>query len=132
MAVMAISLLSCSNDGNKESKNSTLSDCLGVSVPFPASATMSACADAVVGKSAVFRYPATWEEATRFFSKQYSSNGWTLTEESVDKRDDSGNAPEAIWRAAKNSIEVSINIHDFRVDESSGFITGTILYWYEK
>ena len=130
LVCLAIGFTACSEKGIYT--NNKVNECLSVSVPFPASATMNACADAVVGKSARFQYPVTWEEATRFFSKQYSSNGWTITEESVDQRDASGSAPEATWRANKSNIEVSINLHDFRVDESSGVITGTILYWYEK
>lgn len=123
--------LSCNSNEGEIAINKELDDCLGVSVPFPVSATVTACTETVVGKSAGFRYAVTWEEAKTFFSEKYSTNGWELTNTRLED-DKPGSAKEAQWNAVKNGVEVRINLHDFRVDESSGSINGVILRVYEK
>lgn len=42
-----------SKDDNKLTDNSAISDCLGVTIPSPQSATLTTCTDATVGKRAV-------------------------------------------------------------------------------
>lgn len=123
--------LSCNSNESEIAINKELDDCLGVSVPFPVSATVTACTDAVVGKSAGFRYAVPWKEAVDFFSEKYNTDGWELTVDNI-RDDEPGSSRNVTWTAVKNDTKVSINLHDFRVDESSGSINGVILRFYEK
>lgn len=134
MAAIATILTACSKDsGGQNATNEKLNECLGISVPFPESAQLSNCTDmGEIGKNAQFMYSKTWKEATVFFSEQYSSNGWELTEEFVETREEKGSnsAPSARWTSVKNGNEIKVELHDYRVDESSGAITGIIAYLY--
>ncbi len=129
IAVMAISSMSCSKSGRKDTVNNELNECLETSVPFPTSATLTACTDATVGKSAAFKYAATWVEAVDFFTKAYSTNGWAITSERID--DKPGKMRTAEWRAEKNGTELAISLSDSRVDDTSGSLQGIALHFYE-
>src|SRR5690554_1294374 len=100
IAAIAMILTACSKDsGGQNAANGKMNECLGISVPFPESAHISNCTDmGAIGKNAQFTYAKTWKEATAFFSEQYSSNGWKLTEEFVETREEGANsAPSARW-----------------------------------
>ncbi|MFC3196886.1 hypothetical protein ACFOET_04590 [Parapedobacter deserti] len=127
---LVVALTACgSKDDNKLTDNSAISDCLGVTIPIPQSATLTACTDAKVAKSASFSYAATWAEAVDFFEKTYRTNGWEITSERID--DEPGSMRTAEWRTEKNGTELAISLSDTRIDDTSGALQGVVLYFYE-
>lgn len=129
IAVMALSSMSCSKSGSKDTVNKDINDCLEASLPFPTSATLTACTDATVGKSASFRYTVSWGEAVDFFKQAYSTNGWEITSERID--DKPGSMRTAEWSAEKNGTKLAISLSDSRVDDTSGSLQGIVLHFYE-
>lgn len=129
IAVMVISFISCSKSGSNDTVNNELNECLETSVPFPTSATITACTDATVGKSAAFNYAVTWAGAVDFFTKAYSTDGWAITSERID--DKPGKMRTAEWHAEKNGTKIAISLSDTRVDDTSGSLQGVALYFYE-
>lgn len=128
--LLVVTLTACgSKDDNKLTDNSAISDCLGVTIPIPQSTTLTACTDAKVGKSAAFKYAATWAEAVDFFTKAYSTDGWAITSERID--DKPGSMRTAEWRVEKNGTELAISLSDSRVDDTSGSLQGIALHFYE-
>lgn len=128
--LLVVTLTACgSKDDNKLTDNSAISDCLGVTIPIPQSATLTTCTDATVGKSAAFKYAATWAEAVDFFTKAYSTDGWAITSERID--DKPGSMRTAEWRVEKNGTELAISLSDSRVDDTSGSLQGIALHFYE-
>ena len=129
IAVMAIGSMSCSKSTSKHIVNNELNDCLEVLAPFPSSASLTACTDATVGKSASFSYAVTWAEALEFFTKAYSTEGWTITSERID--DKPGSMRTAEWRVKKNGTELAISLSDSRVDDTTGSLQGIALRFYK-
>src|SRR5690606_19108097 len=126
---MVISFISCSKSGSNDTVNNELNECLETSVPFPTSATITACTHATVGKSAAFNYAVTWAGAVDFFTKAYSTDGWAITSERID--DKPGKMRTAEWHAEKNGTKIAISLSDTRVDDTSGSLQGVALYFYE-
>lgn len=131
MAAIAMVFFACSSEsGGETAGNKELNDCLAASIPFPKTAEVTNCTDlGDIGTSAQFSYEQTWDDAIAFFSQQYSRNGWELKDEYIERRADNPNsAPSARWRSVKNGDEVVIELFDYRIDESSGSITGVMMY----
>lgn len=127
--LLAVALVAC---GSKNDNNA-INDCLRVSIPIPIpipkSATLTACVDAKIGKSAGFNYAGTWAETVDFFEKEYSNNGWEITSERID--DKPGSMKTAEWNVEKKGIRLAISLSDTRVKDTSGSLQGIVLYFYE-
>ncbi len=128
--LLIAALAACgSKDGSKTNDNKAISDCLGVTIPIPKSAALTACTDAIVGKSVAFNYATSWTEAVDFFKQAYSTNGWEIKSERID--DKPGSMRTAEWRTEKNGTELAISLSDTRVDDTSGSLQGVALCFYE-
>jgi hypothetical protein len=122
--------ISACSDNSVGTTNDELNTCLGESIPFPATATISACIgpQSELIKGAVFDPGISWSKTLEFFSKNYSSGGWTLEQENLPTETTGERTAE--WTAIGSNFDVGISITAFG-NGGTGFMVGTI-GMYEK
>lgn len=114
----------CSDNG-VGATNDELNACLGETIPFPATGTITACIgpQAELIKGAVFEPGISWAKTLDFFSDKYSSSGWTLTRETIPT--ETAGERTAEWTAIGSDFDVIISVTAFG-DSKTGFMVGTI------
>ena len=122
-------VLACSSDDDSiSSTNLQMNECLGAEVPFPSSASINACVNIDQSKSVIFNPNITWQESINFFSSNYNSGNWTITNHEIFEYDTPGEK-EAEWSIIGQEFTVEIRLTGFGND-SSGFITGSYIIYY--
>ncbi len=114
----------CSDNG-VGATNDELTACLGETIPFPATGTITACfgPQAELIKGALFEPGISWSKTLDFFSDKYSSRGWNLTRENIPT--ETAGERTAEWTAMGSDFDVVISITAFG-DSGTGFMVGTI------
>jgi hypothetical protein len=124
LAMIIFSFASGCSDNSVGTSNDELDTCLGTSVPFPATATITACMNlGEEGKGATFEPGISWSQSLDFFSGNYSTGGWTLTRENIPENTSGERSAE--WWAEGQSYDVGITLTAFG-DSDTGFMVGVI------
>ena len=129
---MGLMSVSCTKNDSKikedsHATNDKINDCLGISVPAPASAVFIACGQYDLGNSANFRYAGPWDEVVQFFSSNLNKDEWTLTSQTYDTRDeDTSSSLHGEWKAEGKNVTLGVVLQNSRIDESAGSIVGII------
>ncbi|MCH8534304.1 MAG: hypothetical protein LAT51_04470 [Flavobacteriaceae bacterium] len=120
-------IFACSDDDSISSNNPAMNECLGAGVPFPDAASINACVDIGQGISVVFNPNLTWQQSINFFSSNYNSDPWVITEHEIFDYDT--NEREATWSIVGPEFDVEISITAFGND-NTGFIVGSYIIYY--
>ncbi|MCC5942516.1 MAG: hypothetical protein JJU37_13330 [Balneolaceae bacterium] len=120
-------MLSCS-DNSVGTSNDELDECFGTSIPFPATATITACIGRQAGseliRGAVFEPGISWSETLKFFSDNYSSGGWNLVKEDIPTR--TAGERTAEWDIIGPDFDVLISVTAFGDDGVGTYMVGVI------
>lgn len=125
-----MALVSACSDNSVGTTNDDLNACLGESIPFPATATITACIgpQSELIKGAVFDPGISWSKTLEFFSKNYSSGGWTLSREDIPTTTSGERTAE--WTAVGPNFDVIVSVTAFG-NGGTGFMVG-VIGMYEK
>lgn len=119
--------MSCS-DNSVGTSNDELDECFGTSIPFPATATITACIGRQAGsdliRGAVFEPGISWSETLKFFSDNYSSGSWNLVKEDIPTR--TAGERTAEWDIIGPDFDVLISVTAFGDDEVGVSMVGVI------
>ena len=124
--VLALFAAACS-DNSVGTSNDELDSCFGTSIPFPETATITACIGRQEGsdliRAAVFEPGISWSETLKFFSDNYNSGQWNLVKEDIPTR--TAGERTAEWDVIGPDFDVLISVTAFG-EGSTTFMVGTI------
>ncbi|GEM_PF-2652976 len=124
--LFSLTQFGCS-DNSVGTSNDELDECFGTSIPFPETATITACIGRQAGseliRGAVFEPGISWPETLKFFSDNYSSGRWNLVREDIPTR--TAGERTAEWDVIGPDFDVLISITAFG-EGSNTFMVGTI------
>lgn len=124
--LFSLTQFGCS-DNSVGTTNDELDECFGTSIPFPETATITACIGRQAGseliRGAVFEPGISWSETLSFFSDNYSSGRWNLIKENIPST--TAGERTAEWDVVGPDFDVHISVTAFG-EGSSSMMVGVI------